>query len=326
LSPVDDTVHRLLYVEFGLFAFVVLIGAVASTGLVRWNLRPLNRVTAAALAVSNLPLATGSVELPERSRASEPGTEVGRVSAALDHMLDHIEAALQARNATEERLRRFIADASHELRTPLATIRSHAEYAQRMSDGLPAEVRHALTRVESESVRMGLLVDDLLLLAQLDAGRPLAREPVDLTRLVLDGVGDARVASPDHRWRLDLPESAVEVPGDEHRLHQVITNLLANARTHTPPGTTVTITLRTTARSATVEIADDGPGIPADLLPDLFGRFTRADAARSRRDGNTGLGLAIVYGIVMAHRGHVDVESRGGSTVFRIDLPASSRE
>ena len=321
LRPVEDTVTRLLAIEIGLFAAIVVVGAAASAFLVRWTLRPLNRVAAAALGVSELPLASGNVDLPERDLTLDPGTEVGQVSIAFDHMLDHVETALRARNATEERLRLFIADASHELRTPLATIRSHAEYARRSPYDLPAPIEHALERVESESIRMGVLVDDLLLLARLDAGRPLAREPVDITRLVIDAMSDARTAGPGHRWRLDLPEDPVETLGDEHRLQQVLTNLLANARTHTPPGTTVTVRLRREGGLVGIDVSDDGPGIPAPLLPSVFERFTRADNARSRRTGNTGLGLAIVFGIVQAHAGTLTVQSRPGDTTFHIRLP-----
>ena len=323
LKPVEDTVTRLLVVEGAVFLVVVLCGAAASAGFVRWTLRPLNRVAAAALDVSELPLATGEVDLPERDLTMDPGTEVGQVSAAFTHMLDHVETALRARNATEERLRLFIADASHELRTPLATIRSHAEYARRTDEELPEPIRHALDRVESESIRMGGLVDDLLLLARLDAGRPIARETVDITRLVLDAASDARAAGPDHRWRLELPEEIIEAPGDDHRLHQVMTNLLANARIHTPAGTTVTVKLSRDLGQLVVDVSDDGPGIPEALLPNLFERFTRADTARSRGTGNTGLGLAIAYGIVAAHGGTLTAESRPGRTTFQIRLPAN---
>ena len=322
LQPVEDTVAQLVVVEVVVFVVVVIAGGIASALLVRLTLRPLNRVASAALAVSDLPLASGAVKLPERDRTTYPGTEVGQVSVAFAHMLDHVETALRARNQTEERLRRFIADASHELRTPLATIRSHAEYARRSDFDLPQPVEHALDRVESESIRMGLLVDDLLLLAQLDAGRPMSREPVDVTRLVIDAMSDARTAAPDHRWRLDLPEDVVETLGDEHRLHQVLTNLLANARTHTPPGTTVAVRVRRDAQAVTIDVSDDGPGIPEHLVPLLFERFTRADTARSRQTGNTGLGLAIAFGIVSAHGGTLRVESRPGATRFRIQLPA----
>ena len=187
---------------------------------------------------------------------------------------------------------------------------------------MPADVAHALGRVESESTRMTGLVDDLLLLARLDSGRPLAHEPVDLTPLVVDAVSDARAAGPDHRWRLDLPDEPVELVGDAARLHQVLANLLANARTHTPPGTTVTISLSTEAGSVLLRVTDDGPGIPAELQPRVFERFARGDGSRSRAAGSTGLGLAIVAAVVEAHDGTVDVASRPAGTAFTVRLPA----
>ena len=247
-----------------------------------------------------------------------------QVSVAFDHMLEHVRSALAARDATEARLRQFVADASHELRTPLATIRAHAEYAG-IADGPPsAPVSEALGRIAVATDRMGTLVSDLLLLARLDAGRPLAREPVDLTRLVLDAVSDARAAGPGHRWRLNLPEDVVTVPGDAERLHQVLANLLTNARTHTPPGTTVTTTLTPGPAAVEVTVQDDGPGIPAELLEDLFDRFTRGDASRARAHGSTGLGLAIAHGIAVAHDGTLTVTSAPDRGVaFRLRLPAT---
>jgi two-component system OmpR family sensor kinase len=191
--------------------------------------------------VSALPLARGEVSLPERVPDADPRTEVGQVGAALNRMLDHVAAALETRHASETQLRQFVADASHELRTPLAAITGYTELVGRAE--LPADAAYSVARISSQAERMTTLVEDLLLLARLDAGRPLERAPVDLTRLVLDAVDDARVAGPDHRWALALPSEPVVVTGDALRLTQVITNLLANARTHTPAGTTVTVTL-----------------------------------------------------------------------------------
>jgi two-component system, OmpR family, sensor kinase len=219
------------------------------------------------------------------------------------------------------RVRQFVADASHELRTPLAAIRGYAEVTRRSRDAVPPDVAHALRRVESETVRMTALVDDLLLLARLDAGRPLAAEPVDLTVLIVDAVSDAHVAAPTHRWRLNLPDDPVTVTGDAARLHQVFANLLANARAHTPPGTTVTTTLTSSDGAAVVTVTDDGPGIPPDLLPAVFERFARGDTSRSRAAGSTGLGLAIVFAVVEAHHGGTAAESRPGHTAFTVTLP-----
>jgi two-component system OmpR family sensor kinase len=203
----------------------------------------------------------------------------------------------------------------------LAAIRGYAELTRRTSDEVPAQVGHALRRVESEAVRMTSLVEDLLLLARLDAGRPLAREPVDLSRLVVDTVSDARIAGPDHEWRMELPPDAVEVTGDAHKLHQVLANLLSNARTHTPPGTTVTTTLSTVESGVRVSVSDNGPGIPAGLQGEVFERFSRGDTSRSRAAGSTGLGLSIVAAVVASHNGSVRLASTPGRTTFTVHLP-----
>jgi two-component system, OmpR family, sensor kinase len=235
--------------------------------------------------------------------------------------LGHVATALAARHASEMRIRQFVADASHELRTPLAAIRGYAEVARRGRDAVPPDVAHALRRVESEGTRMTSLVDDLLLLARLDSGRPLDRDPVDLSRLVVDAVGDAHAAGPDHRWLLEMPQDAVTATGDAPRLHQVLANLLANARTHTPTGTTVTTTLSRTDGTAVLTVLDEGPGIPAELQSEIFERFARGDTSRSRTAGGTGLGLAIVAAVVEAHHGTVEVASRPGRTAFVVRLP-----
>ncbi|QKG22314.1 sensor histidine kinase [Actinomadura verrucosospora] len=319
LRPVEDTVHRLELVELTVFAAVLIAAGIAAAAWVRLALRPLRRVAATASRVTELPLASGEVAMPERVPDSDPRTEVGQVGAALNRMLGHVENALARRHASEERLRRFAADASHELRTPVAAIRGHAELALRTRDGVPADVRHALGRIEAESVRMTELVDDLLLLARLDAGRPLESEPVDLTRLVLDATGDARAAGPDHRWELVLPEEPVTITGDARRLHQLLANLLANARAHTPPGTHVTVRLaQPHPPGAVLEVEDDGPGVPEDVRDEVFHRFVRADHGRSRAAGGTGLGLAIVQAVAAAHGGTAEL---AGRSTFRITLP-----
>jgi two-component system OmpR family sensor kinase len=192
---------------------------------------------------------------------------------------------------------------------------------RRRNEGVPDEVGHAMGRVESEALRMSGLVDDLLLLARLDAGRDLEVGEVDLTALLVDAISDAHAAGPDHKWRVEQPGAAVLVPGDEGRLHQVVANLLANVRSHTPQGTTATARLRVVNGWAEIEIEDDGPGIPADLQSSVFERFARGDASRSRHAGSTGLGLAIVHAVVTAHRGTVTVTSEPGHTVFRVRLP-----
>ena len=324
LHSVNQTLARLAVVEAVVFGALVVAGGVTTAVAVRRTLRPLERVSATALHVSGLPLTDADTALPTSIAPAHPTSEVDQVSVAFDHMLEHVRSALAARDATEARLRQFVADASHELRTPLATIRAHAEYAG-STDGPPsAPVSEALGRIAVATDRMGTLVTDLLLLARLDAGRPLAREPVDLTRLVLDAVADARAAGSGHRWRLNLPEEVVTVPGDAERLHQVLANLLTNARTHTPSGTTVTTTLTPGPAAVEVTVRDDGPGIPAELQEDLFDRFTRGDASRTREHGSTGLGLAIAHGIAAAHDGTLAVTSASGhGATFRLRLPAT---
>ena len=325
--PVDQqraTVMRLsLIIAVLTGAGLVAVGA-GGTWLVRRNLRPLERVAATATQVSHLPLDSGAVALAERVPAAytDERTEVGQVGAALNGMLDHVGSALNARHESEMRVRQFVADASHELRTPLASIRGYAELCRRAPEPVPPSVAHALGRVESEADRMAALVEDLLLLARLDAGRPLERQPVDLTRLVVDAVSDAHAAGPDHVWQLDVPEDSMVVCGDSARLHQIVANLLANARTHTPPGTTVRTTVAGDDGEVSVSVEDDGPGIPASLQPHVFQRFARGEASRSRQAGSTGLGLSIVHAVTLAHGGRIDLSSRPGHTVFRVALPA----
>jgi two-component system, OmpR family, sensor kinase len=327
LSGVESTVWRLEKIEIVVFGAALLVTGLAGLGWVRLSLRPLRRVTSTASAVAELPLASGEVELPHRVPDADPRTEVGQLGSAFNRMLGHLERALTRRQASEDRLRQFAADASHELRTPLAGIRSYTELALRSPDPVPDSVGHALRRVEAESVRMSRLVDDLLLLARLDAGRPLADEPVDLTRLVIEATNDARVAGGDHRWLLDLPDEPVTIRGDRHRLHQALANLLTNARSHTPAGTTVQVNLVPAgARGAPMielTVTDDGPGVPAEMQAVVFERFVRGGGGRSRAAGSTGLGLSIAHAIVAAHHGTLSLTSRPGRTVFRILLPAS---
>ena len=323
MTQMNSTLRQVAAVEIVVFAAALLLTGVLGTGFVRLSLRPLRRVAATATQVAERPLASGEVTLPERVPDADPRTEVGQVGSAFNRMLGHVEAALARRAASEARLRRFAADASHELRTPLAAIRGYAELAGRHPGPVPADIAHALARVESESARMSVLVDELLLLAQLDAGRPLAKEPVDLTRLAIDAASDARAASQDHRWVLELPDEPVGVEGDEHRLHQVLANLMSNAAKHTPEGTTVTVALTTSEDppAVRVNVTDSGPGIPEELQPTLFERFVRGDSARSNAGTSTGLGLAIVQAVTTAHGGSVSVSSRPGHTSFVITLP-----
>ncbi|MFC4951154.1 sensor histidine kinase [Pseudonocardia sp. GCM10023141] len=320
-TSVRTWLSQLITVEI-IVAAVALLGAgLAGTVMVRRALQPLERVAATAARVSRLPLDRGEVLLVERVPGADPNTEVGQVGAALNHMLDHVGNALEARQESEMQLRQFVADASHELRTPLAAIRGYAELTRRTE--LPEETTYSLQRISSQAERMTTLVEDMLLLARLDAGRPLERREVDLTRLVLDGVSDAHAAGPDHHWRLDLPDEPVTVPGDASRLAQVLANLLANARTHTPPGSAVTASLARDPDSVRLTVTDDGPGIAPELLPHIFERFARGSTSRSRTNGSTGLGLAIVHAVVHAHGGAVGVASSPGRTTFTVHLPTA---
>ena len=319
---------------------VVTIAALAIAGagiawLVTVSLRPLRRVADTAERVAQRPLAVGAVTLPERAELTEdPRTEVGRVGAALDTLLNHVEAALGARQESEDRLRTFIADASHELRTPLASIRGYAQLAHSEAAEMTQTQERSFDRIESEAERMGVLVEDLLLLARLDSGQKLRREPVDVTMLAIETVSDAHAAMPDHEWIVDVDEP-VEVDGDDQRIRQVLINLLGNAGKYTPAGTRVTVSVTAAvtatetasgtgaAGSATITVADDGPGIDPALVPRLFDRFSRGDTARNRDAGSTGLGLSIAAAIVQEHGGTINVASDASGTTFTIVLPRS---
>ncbi|WP_370248871.1 sensor histidine kinase [Nocardioides sp.] len=315
-DDVDDAVTSLIAVEAVLALLALAVAGVAGRWVVRRQLRPLTEVAHTAHTVATLPLDSGEIGVTDRVPASltDERTEVGQVGAALNRLLAHVESSLAARHASEQRVRQFVADASHELRTPLTTIAGYAELARRRPDDSGAAAL-ALSKVEEESARMTALVEDLLLLARLDSGRPLEQAPVDLSLLLIETVSDARVLAPDHRWRLDLPEDAVEVTGDADRLRQVVTNLLTNARKYTPAGTTVTVT----ADAGGFSVHDDGPGFPSDLVPVAFERFARGDAAR-HREGGVGLGLSLVAAIVAAHGGRVTLSSVPGDTRIRVDL------
>jgi two-component system OmpR family sensor kinase len=319
-SSVDGPVSQLVVWE-ALFG-VLGIAAAAGAGVivVRRQLRPLREVAATAHTVAEQPLASGDIDLAARvpDRLTDERTEVGQVGAALNTLLAHVESSLNARHHSEQQVRQFVADASHELRTPLTTIAGYTELARRRTDDADT-VKTALGKVEEESARMTSMVEDLLLLARLDSGRPLERERVDLSRLLVEAVSDARVVAPDHRWRLAVPEDSVEVEGDAERLRQVITNLLANARKYTPAGTTVTVS----AQAHGFAVHDDGPGFAPEVAEHAFERFARGDASRHRGDqGGAGLGLALVQAIVTAHGGTVELSSVPGSTRISVSFPA----
>ena len=313
-ADVSRTISELVRLELLATLLGVLAAAGVGTWVVRRQLAPLREVAGTAHRVAELPLASGEIDLGERvpDRLTDERTEVGQVGSALNTMLDHVEASLDQRHRSEQQVRQFVADASHELRTPLATIAGYTELARRR----PETSGTALDKVETESSRMTALVEDLLLLARLDSGRPLEREPVDLSRLLLEAVDDARVVDAERSWRLVLPDAPISVTGDAARLHQVVTNLLTNARRHTPPGSTVTVT----GSAGGFTVHDDGPGFDPDLAPHAFERFTRGDASRNRA-GGAGLGLSLVHAIVAAHGGTVDLASVPGDTTLTVHLP-----
>ena len=320
-KDIQNTINSLIGWEALFGGIGVLTAGGVAVFVVRRQLRPLRRVAQTAREVAGLPLDTGEIGMTARvlDQLTDQRTEVGQVAVALNTLLGHMENALDARHRSEQQVRQFVADASHELRTPLTTIHGYAQLSLHQGD--PELFTHAMGKVMVETTRMASLVEDLLLLARLDAGRPLDSRPVALSRLALDAVTDTRIVAPDHHWELDLPAEPIIVTGDEQRLHQVVANLLTNARRHTPPGTTVTVAATSSDRSALLTIHDDGPGIPADLLPNVFQRFTRADTARNRSTGGAGLGLSLAQSITQAHQGTLTLTSTPGNTTFTLTLP-----
>jgi two-component system, OmpR family, sensor kinase len=328
LNQVNETILELVGLA-ALFSLLAVAGTVfGARSLIVRSLRPLNRVAATAQQVSQLKLDRGEVALAVRvpPQDANPASEVGRVGQALNHMLNNVEEALAARQASETRVRQFVADASHELRNPLAAIRGYAELTRRDREKIPTDAAYAMSRVESEAERMSKLVEDMLLLARLDSGPDLDLQPCDLSEIVINAVSDARAAGPGHPWQLALPQYPVIAQGDQHRLYQVMINLLANARTHTPPGTQVHTEVSVIGPDAVVTVTDNGPGIPPEVSGRIFERFARGDASRMRAPdaatgGSTGLGLAIVAAVVDAHHGTVTVTSQPGHTQFTVRLP-----
>ncbi|MEV5963003.1 HAMP domain-containing sensor histidine kinase [Kribbella sp. NPDC051952] len=320
-KDIDDTITSLIGWEVLFGGVGVLTAGGVAVLVARRQLRPLRRVAQTAREVAGLPLDTGEIGMTARvpEQLTDGRTEVGQVAVALNTLLGHMENALDARHRSELQVRQFVADASHELRTPLTTIHGYAQLSLRQQD--PELFTHAMGKVMVETTRMAALVEDLLLLARLDAGRPLDRRPVDLSRLARDSVTDAEIVAPSHQWELSLPREPVVVIGDEQRLHQVVTNLLNNARRHTPPGTTVAVAVTVADHSAVLTIHDNGPGIPADLQPNVFRRFTRADTSRTRDSGGAGLGLSLAQSITQAHQGTLTLTSTPGNTNFTLALP-----
>jgi two-component system OmpR family sensor kinase len=315
LTEVTDTLRRLLLVEILVTIGVLVVAGLLALWLVRLGLRPLETIgdTAGAIAAG---------DLSRRVEPAEEGTEVGRLGLSLNAMLAQIEEAFDERRASEARLRRFVADASHELRTPLTSIRGYSELFRHGASEHPDDLAKAMDRIEAEAERMGVLIDDLLLLARMDQGLPLARDRVELTSLAARAIEDARAADPSRS--VDLTgEGPVFVTGDEVRLKQILDNLLANARRHTPAGTPAHVTVASNGQ-ATVTVADEGPGIDPEVGSRVFERFYRVDSSRSREMGGVGLGLAIASEIAVAHGGRLDLVPSDRGAAFRLSLPLAA--
>jgi two-component system OmpR family sensor kinase len=314
LREVDQTLSRLLLVEALVIAGVLVALGASAFYVVRLGLRPLDRmeVTAGEIAAG---------QLSRRVSPATPRTEVGRLGLALNAMLERLEQAFAQRKASEERLRQFLADASHELRTPLASIRGYAELFRMGATRDEAETLTAMRRIEDESKRMGVLVEDLLTLARLDEAPAFARAPVDLAVLARDAVEDAHAMAPERSIGLDAPDAAV-ISGDSHRLRQVLANLLRNALVHTPPGTPIEVSVAQDEQTVTVSVRDHGPGLPDTAPERLFDRFWRAEGGRERGKAGAGLGLSIVDTVVDAHGGRVSAgNAEGGGARFAVALP-----
>lgn len=315
LSDATQTLHRLLLVESLVVGGVLLLLGLLSWLLVRVELRPLERIGRTADAIA-------AGDLSRRVETTSPRTEVGRLGLALNAMLGRLEQAFAERQASEDRLRRFLADASHELRTPLASIRGYAELFRMGAARDGEEAEKAMRRIEEEATRMGVLVEDLLVLARLDEVRQKAAEPVDLAALADDAVADARAVDPERQITATGEEDVV-VLGDPDQLRQVLGNLVRNALVHTPAGTPIEVDARRVGDDVVLTVRDRGPGLPTDDPDELFARFWRAEGGRERGKAGAGLGLAIVAGIVHAHGGDVRAENvADGGARFVVTLPA----
>lgn len=338
---VDSALERTAWTT----AFVVVVGVVVTALLmaviIHRQLRDLRAVAGTAREVADLELGAGKPELALRvhSELAQPGTEVGDVGASVNKMLDHIGDALDERYRGTEQMRQFVADASHELRTPIATIRGWADLTKPYRDGLPSEVSTSLAKIDAGAVRMSSLVDDLLLLARLEAGRqPTAEDTVDVSSLLIELVEDAHVVNPDHTVTLDLPPEPLEVRGEVEQVRRAILIVLTNACVHTPAGTQVHVEAGHAHKPiagelpsdiVAIRISDDGPGIPEEIRDTVFDRFVRGDSSRTRRDGghggvsggSSGLGLSIAAGLMDLMHGSISMESTGAGTVFELRLP-----
>jgi len=323
-TRVNQTIKELIVLEAAVLAAAVVLVAGLGALAVRRSMRPLQHLATVARRVTQLPLESGQSRIPVRAEELVEPTEVAQVGRAMNAMLGHVDMALQQRDESEQRLRDFAADASHELRTPLAVARSHAQLLQEYmsSAELPPEVHQSLRRISDETGRMSSIVNDLLLLARLDKTEPERRETVDLTRLVLDAVDDARVTAPEHHWSVDVPAEPVLVRGDPEQLRRMITNLLTNVRLHTPPGTRARCELVVAAEQVRLRVHDTGPGFPPELADHAHMRFARG---RHRQDtpDSTGLGLAIVHAVARSHDGSLALDTAPGDTTVTVALPVA---
>ncbi|MFE1050080.1 sensor histidine kinase [Streptomyces olivaceus] len=326
MGDVEDTVDQLVTVQVIVFGLALTALVVFGRRMLRRGLKPLSDMASTAHGIASHDLTESAARLPLRADGRDGGQEVAELRTAFNSMLEHIDASLAVRAEAEQRLRRFVADASHELRTPLMSVRGYADLFQYAAANEPAERERHLARLRAEAARMGGLLDDLLLLARLDADEveaPLRREDTDLKELVRQAADAFRAGHPGHPLTLRAGPAAVQAHLDPQRVRQVLDNLLTNAAVHTPPGTAVSVTLSGTPEAARVSVADTGPGIPAADRERIFDRFYRVDKARSRDRGGSGLGLSVAASLVRAHGGTVELTGEPGATVFTVTLPAT---
>ncbi|MGW2174617.1 ATP-binding protein [Streptomyces sp. NPDC001705] len=329
MGDVEDTVDQLITVQVVAFGLALLALVVFGRRMLRRGLKPLSDMASTAHGIASHDLTESAARLPLRADGRDGGQEVAELRTAFNTMLEHIDASLAVRAEAERRLRRFVADASHELRTPLMSVRGYADLFQYAAANEPAERERHLARLRAEAARMGVLLDDLLLLARLDADEveaPLRREDADLTELVRQAADAFRAGHPDRPLTVRTGAAVVKLRLDPQRIRQVLDNLLTNAAVHTPPGTAVSVTVSGGADAVRVSVADAGPGIPAADRERIFDRFYRVDKARSRDRGGSGLGLSVAASLVRAHGGTVEVDGEPGATVFTVTLPAADRD
>ncbi|MEU7400655.1 HAMP domain-containing sensor histidine kinase [Streptomyces sp. NPDC044948] len=330
LGDVEDTVRQLITVQVVAFGLALLALVVFGRRMLRRGLEPLSDMASTAHGIASHDLTESAARLPLRADGRDGGREVAELRTAFNTMLEHIDASLAVRARAEQRLRRFVADASHELRTPLMSVRGYADLFQYAAANAPEERERHLARLRAEAARMGTLLDDLLLLARLDADEveaPLRWREADLTELVRQAADAFRAGRPDHPLTVTVTPgpAGVRLRLDPQRIRQVLDNLLTNAAVHTPPGTEVAVTVTVTAEAARVSVADTGPGVPVADRDRIFDRFYRVDKARSRDRGGSGLGLAVAASLVRAHGGTIALGGEPGATVFTVTLPAARR-